>query len=165
MPAFIRFLSVSISGKIQAASTVQARSELLIQQLVKYKSLNSFSGGYLVSGNSVKETMISYLETQLTVLAAQPSGHMMAEYKFTKLHTALSVPQLAFFTRLLVETKVLNEASQSALLKNLAAFVSTSKAPSISPESLRINYYTPNNATKNIIKEYLLQMIRLVNTY
>jgi hypothetical protein len=164
IPAFTRFLCANITAQTEGAVSISAKSQLLTVQLLKYKTIDAVCSGYLPAENPVKQKMICFLQTQLQLLPTQP-WHAVAEKQSPKLNTCLSVPQLALFIRLLIETKIINETNQSALLKIAASFISTSKAVSISPESLRINYYTPGLAAKNIIKEYLSQMLRLVNSY
>lgn len=164
IPAFINFLVANTTAQAEAASAIPAKSQLLTAQLLKYKTTGVINTGYLPAENSVRQKMICFLQTQLQLLPAQPV-YPAAEKPSQKLNTCLSVPQLALLIRLLMDTKIVNNTNQSALLKTIASFISTSKAASISPESLRINYYTPGVAAKNIIKEYLLQMLRLVNSY
>lgn len=166
LPSFIDWLSENFIQEIEAMSTISEKLQLVTTQILKYKSLNSIVNGYIPAERSVKHAVIIIFKTRLLYLTKQPFTETnFAKGALPKINTVLSVPQLALFVRLMIETKMLNETNQSAVLKNIAAVVSTSKTNSISFESLRINYYTPNLATKNIVKEYLLQMIRLVNSY
>lgn len=82
-----------------------------------------------------------------------------------RIATTLSVPQLALLIRLLVDSKIINQQNHSALLKNIAMIMHTSKTASISPESLRVKYYTPDNASMNIVKDHLINMINCLRTY
>ena len=85
--------------------------------------------------------------------------------KEEKILTALSVPQLALFIRLLIDVGILQARSRSAILRKIASSLSTAKTGSISEESLRIKFYTPQSVAINIIKEYLYKMINLLRDY
>lgn len=165
IPAFVDHLSANIFKQLQCADGLQEQLKLLSKELQKYTNLITCCHGYLSAKTSVKQYMISFLKFQFRLLSVQASYLPSKTIKLPKLNSALSVPQLALFIRLMVETKIINETSQLPLLKNIAAIVSTPKASVVSAESLRVNYYTPGLAAKNITKEYLSQMIRLLNSY
>ncbi len=165
-PCFIRWLSAGLENKLGEMSNLFEKCGFIEEEMLKYRTVNTLSEGYIPGNHSVKKIMISRLKVKLQYIARQSfEQQRTVKPALSKLNTVLSVPQLALLVRLMVETKILNEISQVALLKNVAACTSTSKAASISFESLRINYYTPAAPAKNIVKEYLLQMLRLVNTY
>jgi hypothetical protein len=166
LPCFVDWLSENFIQQIEASSTMSEKLQLVISQILKYRNLNKIANGYIPAERSVKHAIITICKARLLYLTKQPlTESNVSNTALQKINTVLSVPQLALFVRLMVETKLLNETNQSAVLKNVAAVVFTSKTNAISFESLRVNYYTPNLATKNIVKEYLLQMIRLVNSY
>ncbi|QEC67915.1 hypothetical protein FRZ67_11615 [Panacibacter ginsenosidivorans] len=82
------------------------------------------------------------------------------------LQTNLSVPQLALFMRLLVESGVIAERNNiTQLTSKAAAILQTKKSNCISAESLRIKYYAPEKAAINILKEYVSQMMQLLCRY
>jgi hypothetical protein len=79
--------------------------------------------------------------------------------------TPMSVPQLALFVRLLVESGTIKCQNQSLLLRAIAASFSTAKATSISSESLRIKYYATDPASVNIVKEYVIKMMNQLRRF
>lgn len=81
------------------------------------------------------------------------------------MHVDLSVPQLALFIRLFIDTGIIKNDNNTALLKYFAAFVSTSKASVISAESLRVNFYSVPAAAKEIVKDRLIQMVNQLRNY
>jgi len=165
-PVFIRWLLDNLAKRLEAVSTSSEKFHLLLEEISGYKNLLYQTSGYIPARQSVAQLILDELKTRLYYFSRNfPQEQRVSKSAFSKINTSLSVPQLALLVRLMVETKLLNEVSQLSLLKNVAAFTSTPKAASISFESLRINYYMPGTAAKNIVKEHLLNMARLVNTY
>ncbi|MCU7549330.1 hypothetical protein OCK74_09400 [Chitinophagaceae bacterium LB-8] len=82
-----------------------------------------------------------------------------------KLHTSLSVQQLAVFIRAAKDVGILNNKNQTALLKTIAKIFRTPQAGSISADSLRVKYYTPETAAKDSLKDLLLEMFKKVQSY
>ena len=107
---------------------------------------------------------INYLQNMQLRITIAPSTNAV-NTKEEKILTALSVPQLALFIRLLIDVGILQTGSRSAILRKIAASLSTAKTGSMSEESLRIKFYTPQTAAINIIKEYLYKMINLLRDY
>lgn len=107
---------------------------------------------------------IKYLENKQAETRTGPQKET-ANANENKILTPLSVAQLALFTRLLIDAGILKTDSRSGILRQIAGGISTTKAGSISEESLRIKYYTPQTVAINIIKEYLYKMINLLRNY
>ena len=81
----------------------------------------------------------------------------------SKVSTALSVPQLAYFIKILVETGVVNSPNDRDLIKFIATNTSSKKAATISPESLRIKYYSVEENTKDEIKDIVIKLLNHIN--
>jgi hypothetical protein len=75
------------------------------------------------------------------------------------LQTCLTVSQAALLVRLHTETGIIRSDNHTVLLKHLAAVLSTPHTGNVSAESLRIKFYTPDKAAKDIMKDYLFMMI------
>lgn len=83
-----------------------------------------------------------------------------------KWSTNLSVPQLALFMRLLVESGILSDVTSiSRLTHSIAGLLHTKRMMPLSPESLRIKYYQPESAAIGILKDYLVKMMSLLRDY
>jgi hypothetical protein len=164
--SFFNWLCFNVMQEIESAATPSQKSGMFLNAIAKYERCKVASYGYLPAEKPVRQAIVIFLKRELfCFIKTFPAEQPPSKTGMLKLNTVLSVPQLALLVRLMVETKILNEGNQSALLKSIAAVLSTSKAAAISSESLRVNYYTPSMASKTIVKEYLLQMIRLVNSY
>ncbi|CAN5416594.1 hypothetical protein BH10BAC2_BH10BAC2_18130 [soil metagenome] len=95
-----------------------------------------------------------------------PGNASVSEKNQQPVETNLSVPQLAVFVRLLVDTGIIaGRINIASLTTNIAVMLRTRKASQISAESLRIKYYTPEQPAINILKEYLLQMMEALKKY
>jgi len=165
-PAFIRLLTNKMEQGITNQHSLPQKLAYIMGELVHYHLLHGAGEGFIPAERSVKQTMISVLKKKhrlLQNMSALPAGN--TRLQTGKLHTVLSVPQLAVFIRLLVETKVINETNNLSLLRSVAAVISTEKATILSPGSLKINYYTPGNPAKTIVKDYLLNMMNILRRY
>lgn len=162
---FIRWLLAALEEELLAITSATQQLEHVLMRIASLYKLPA-TEGYCTMQASVKQAMLQALKIKLTVLK-QTVFLPVSNRKDgnTKINTALSVPQLALLLRLMVDTKIIDEKNTTALLKQVSTAVCTAKTATVSAESLRINYYTPNAAAKNIMKEYLLQMVQLLNRY
>ena len=76
-----------------------------------------------------------------------------------KLHTTLSVAQLACFIRLMTEEKLIANPNQTEVIGFFAEHFRTDKSENISAESLRSKYYTIEGGTSNAVKDILIHMM------
>lgn len=165
-PGYIHWLCHNVSAQIEETAYPAGKCEYVTSLLAKFENSGALTPGYKPAAVSVKQAMLTFLKRKLFYLVKMPLPlQAPAPGSNTKLNTVLSVPQLDLLTRLMLDAKIISETNQSALLKKIAAVVSTSRTAALSFESLRINYYTPGTPAKAIVKEYLLQMLRLINTY
>lgn len=76
-----------------------------------------------------------------------------------KLNTSLSVAQLGYFLRVLLEEKVLINRNQREVLKFFAQHTRTKKAENVSAESLRTRYYNVDTSTKEAVKDIIIRLL------
>lgn len=79
-----------------------------------------------------------------------------------KIPTDMSVPQLAYFLRVLFEVKVINRIKELELLKYFAKHTKTKGTENISPESLRIKYFAIDEKTKDEVKSIIIKMLNFI---
>lgn len=124
-----------------------------------------------LGGSSVKTSFLSninvefsWLEQKETTLSSVYGNKTSASGSsvFILLFNTLSVSQLAIWCRLLSACDILKHDNQTKLLKLVASTLQTSRAASISADSLRAKYYSPNRASLAIVKEYLFHMMNLI---
>ncbi len=167
-PEYLNWLLARLEKEISAKYTRPDKLNYLSDLLIQYKLKEVWKECAFNPGTtSVSKWLIIMIKTAIkkTGLEQEQSLTQTQAAISEKLGTALSVPQLALFIRLLVDTNVIDQRSQSLLLKNIASVIHTARVADISPESLRINYYTPGTAAKNIVKEYLINMLNRLKMY
>ena len=148
-PPFVHWLIKQLEQAIGTQHSVSQKLSYLVEQLVQYELWHCADDGYMPAEKPVQQAITNVLHKKYRLLQIAPA--LTAQHPSThvsKLNTTLSVPQLALFIRLMVDTKVINENNNLLLLRSVAAIVSTNKAASLSPDSLKVNYYTAGNAAK-----------------
>ena len=127
---------------------------------------------YKVNDQSAKEQLLSWIydetaflekKKQLTLVFPSPGNNI--NNPSIKITTTLSVKQLALMMRLLFDNGIVKHENQTQLLTKVAEWIKTDKRENISPGNLRVKYYDIDQPTKNIIKDYLIQMINQLNKY
>ena len=124
---------VSLAGQLQ---------DVLNTISTNIQNTLSFIEKYLVIDDSPKQDY-SILQKRIRRLEIQQLKNTPGKETLPAptIKTNFSVSQLALFVRLLIDTNVVEQANQSALLKWFAASFKTSKAAQISAQSLRVKYY------------------------
>ncbi|HEX5153614.1 MAG TPA: hypothetical protein VFW07_19330 [Parafilimonas sp.] len=166
-PEYVSWLVTRLKQEAGSQPSVSAKLDYLSCKIINYKLLPGRAAAFIPASAKIKHVLIAALKRECKLLQLMPAANISARAhtEISKLNTGLSVPQLALFIRLMIDAKIINETNQSALLKNIAAVICTSRTASVSSESLRINYYTPNGTAKNIVKDHLLNMISLLRSY
>jgi hypothetical protein len=78
--------------------------------------------------------------------------------------TTLSVPQLAYFFKVMLESKILKERNITQMLRFIAEHSSsTNTSGKIGYPSLRKNYYTNETGAKLAVKDVIIKMLNEVN--
>ncbi len=97
---------------------------------------------------------------QLTMSVTMPKQE---NEKTEPIYTSLSVPQLAFFVKLLVDTGVVHNRNQTELLKTISKTIRTNRNEIISAESLRNKYYNVDKAATDSVKNVIINLLNQVN--
>jgi len=80
-----------------------------------------------------------------------------------KLNFNLSVAQLAYFLKALIEADVIQNKNTSELIRFLTKYVKTKRSESMSYESFRIKYYSIESGTKDAVKKTLEAVLNFIN--
>ncbi|MEP0367349.1 MAG: hypothetical protein ABJN36_17635 [Cyclobacteriaceae bacterium] len=113
----------------------------------------------------IKRTLIAWIDEEIAFLEKRHqltfnmSMPQVDPGKDFKLNTSLSVAQLAYFVRVLIEEKVLINSNQREVLKFFAQFTRTKKAENVSAESLRTRYYNIDTSTKEAVKDITIKLL------
>lgn len=160
-PAVIEFLIKSYHERILAENEKQVylRKEISILQKIIIKEYE----GVMFNRCSVVDKLMLWLNNELDCYNEPATYQNKNTNKsvpvITGISTDLSVAQLAFFTRLLIEENIISCRNQTALLNTIALAVSNKQMGRISADSLRNKYYSPEVSTANAVKEKLIQMM------
>lgn len=92
-----------------------------------------------------------------------PGLHEEDPEKDFKLNFDLSVSQLAYLFKALVETGFIRNKNTSQLIRFLVKFVKTKKSESVSYESFRMKFYNPESGTKDAVKKVLGSLLQYMS--
>lgn len=114
-----------------------------------------------------KEQIILWIEEEIHYL--QNEGVMLKQLKAEdqtsdsafKINTSLSIPQLAYLIRLLVENKTITNINQTQILKFFALNFTSLKRENMSYDHLRSQYYKMELPAIESIKSLLLSLVNL----
>jgi hypothetical protein len=92
-----------------------------------------------------------------------PGLHEEDPAKDFKLDFDLSVSQLAYLFKALIETGFIRNKNTSQLIRFLVKFVKTKKSESVSYESFRMKFYNPESGTKDAVKKVLGSLLQYMS--
>jgi Mg2+/Co2+ transporter CorB len=152
--------------RLTVLTSPQSKMELLANQFLYFKQFKT-ADAHVPGQQSVSAAIIAVIKMHLMVVNANGSLAVktVAVNNPQKLKTALSVPQLALFIRLITAMKIIDEDNTTGFLKLVASAVATNKTGNVSSESLRNNFYSPNIAAKEVMKDYLFGMLNLLKSF
>ena len=111
----------------------------------------------------LKESCLNWLQEEIYFIEKKMQPNFILpqvpQKEITPIETSLSVPQLALFIRLVIEEGIIKNQSYRNLSQITAQHFKTKNALNISSESLRLKAYAPDNSTKQIVKDILLNML------
>ena len=168
-PAFCKWLAEDFKTALASVSTMEEQGAFIGNEIMKYKLLPSPQLAFVPGAISVRRFMLGVCKTEWSWRVAMENKKMGSPQQQQALapfilQTSFSVPQAALFARLLTETGIIKSGNHSALLKSLAAILSTPRKSEVSAGSLRVNFYTPDKPAKEIVKEYLFKMLNEIKS-
>ena len=108
------------------------------------------------------EQETSYLERRHQLSLNLPVNKVDGLPENYKLTTGLSVAQLAYFTKLLLETKVILNRNHKEVLKFISHYFRSKKAENISFESMRTKFYNIESNTREAVREIVSTILNEV---
>jgi len=106
-----------------------------------------------------------YLEKQERVLQQWENVKKEDRYNESRIHTSLSVSQLALAVKLLVESKVISNTNSAELMRLVARNFRTDRQEVISEDSLRNKSYSFESSSVNRLKDEIIGLMNLVRKY
>lgn len=167
-PAFIIH---SIDKILQEVNVLETQQEKILKLKFLRKGLNQVNcmpGVALHKDTtSVKDQLVTWIDEEIIFLQSESNAlkQTIADDQKNsneiKINTSLSVPQLAYFIRLLVENKTITNINQTEILKFISLNFSSLKRENISYIHLRSQYYKPELPIVESIKSLLLALVNL----
>lgn len=152
---------ISHSGKVEVLS----RYLKTINQIHEYPDLVLYP-----KQKPIKEQIsvwiieeIEHLERSLKLKHNSENKNFQSESSDLKLHTEMSVAQLAYFIRTLIEVGIIKNSNQRDVLKLISGMFRTKQTDTISHESLRTRFYNIEDNTKLAVKDLVITMLNFVN--
>ncbi|MCU7552857.1 hypothetical protein OCK74_27305 [Chitinophagaceae bacterium LB-8] len=172
---FFQYYVANLGVEIAACNLPAQKRDVLLSAFKSLNQLQEKPGiAFKPKMKNLKEQIRAWISEEINYLDQQqayftvfnehspPAPEIIDE---EKLHTSLSVQQLAVFIRAARDAGVLTNKNQTALLKAVASIFHTPNANSISAESLRSKYYTPEPSALDSVKDILMKMFNKVQSY
>ncbi|GET31290.1 hypothetical protein PbJCM13498_01530 [Prolixibacter bellariivorans] len=102
---------------------------------------------------------ITFLQTKLDLNQNISLETPLTDTEIKKLHTHLSVAQLACVLKIYMETNAIKNESISEVIRSFVKLVRTDNSRNISEDSLRIKFYNLEHATCERVKELLRRQL------
>jgi hypothetical protein len=165
---FLTYVTEKISREVQELPSVADQLDRLSFFL---KGLNQLQvkPGFSLKPNrpSIQGQVSTWLEEEIhyterkrqLTLMMPPGNYPDALSQDFKIKTILSVSQLAFYIRLLIEAGVITNKNQVELIRFFSKHFSSLKNENVSSESLRRKYYNIEQTTITSIQEILHRLI------
>lgn len=167
-PSFIVYVIDRLHAEVKTQDSLQ-------DQILKLKFYKKDLGQIIISSSKyfhldlmpAQEQLIDWIVEEIHFLESESQSlkqNLVDEQRDDdefKINTSLSVPQLAYFVRLLVENKTITNVNQTQLLKFVASHFTTVKRENMSYGHLRSQYYKIEFSAIENIRTVLLTLINL----
>lgn len=175
-PLFRGYCIELITARVEALESVRERLDLLCWFRRRLYALEPDAAlGQYGEAPAVKQVLDNWLRDEITTLEriypmyysgyGSTGGQGSNALKSTTLKTVLSVPQLLFFMRLILEADMFVDENVNQLCKKLSVLFSTRHAETISVSSLMSKVYVPTASAMEAVGDYLMKMFNLVQQY
>jgi hypothetical protein len=164
---YFTFLTTVVKEDVSKEKEITKQIERLSFHLKKLNQAHS-KPNYVFKPKqeSIKEQVSSWILEELAHLEKIhqlsmkfPQGTIGELDKNFKLSTELSVPQVAYFIRILVETGFIQNRNQKEVITFFDKHIKTRRAEKISTSSLHSKYYNIEEGTKESIRELVIKLL------
>jgi hypothetical protein len=170
--SMVTYFSQHVQSMLNTLLTTHQRIEKLSYYLKTVNQVsakpglqfNPFSPSLKDQLNQYVREEILYHEKVEAITCSISKTEVDAEATF-KIMLQLSVSQVAYLFRLLVETRIIANQNLTQLLQFLSVHMTTKKSEALSYGSIRSKYYHVENGTKESVKEMLLGLIRHMDNH
>ncbi|MCK5170776.1 MAG: hypothetical protein KAQ75_12940 [Bacteroidales bacterium] len=164
---FFTHLTLNITNDYQGEETASKQIEKISFYLKKLNQAQTKPDFALkTKQTSIKEQMITWLLEEMAFIEKRhqltlnfQNGVKDDVTKDFKLITDLSVPQVAYFIRILVETGIIQNKNHKELLTFFANYIKTKKTQNISPDSFRSKYYNVEESARKAVRDVVIKLV------
>ncbi len=156
-----------ITAQLKGYSTIREKLEQLMY-LQKKISQATLKPAYVFNSMRppLQNKMQSWLAEEIVyykeISATSGGGHLpdeLARWKDFKIQTIFSVPQIGHILKLLLDSGIYVNKNRAEVLDFFSFFFTSVKQDSISPGSLRNNFYNDNAAVSRSVRDILMQLV------
>lgn len=165
---FFKYLTFEILQELETQENNIKKIDVLYRFLKNYNQKQSRNIlKYKANLPSLKEQIISWIEEEIEYLTkkikleANQFTNVTNNDERTKLLTGLSVAQLSYFFRLLMETGIIKHKNQTDIFRFISENLKTNNTEKISVDSIKVKYYNVENTTKNALREKIIELLDL----
>lgn len=167
-PKFLTHCAKIIKEAYQAKSTLTGQLEKLSHYLKLINQQQEKPGFSLkYSQKSLKVQLSEWVIEEIIFLERKQQlsfGFKIdkteaAMQKGFKIMTESSVPQVAYFVRILMETGLIKNQSTIDVIRFFSTYIRTSRVESISADSFRSKFYNTEQTAKDAVKDDVLKLL------
>lgn len=165
---FFKYLTNTFSQELEPLENNTQKIYCLFRILKFYNQKQSGNTvKYKTKLPPIKKQIIGWIEEEIEYLnkiVEQETNQLIApplkkdEIKFL---TIFSVAQLGFFTKILVETNIINHKIQADVIRFIAGNFKTKNTENIAIESLRTKFHNVESSTKEAVSDKIIEMLKL----
>ncbi len=167
---FYKYCIQKISQYIQKQRSLSGQMEKLAYLLKLNNQIQVKPGfAYHPKAHTFQEQLsewiteeLHYLEKRQQLLNPYPANADEPVQKNFKLKTDLSVPQLAYFLKLLIETGIIKNKNTLEVIRFTAGIIQTKNTENISWGGLRARFYQPQQHAVETIKDRVISFLNYI---
>lgn len=166
---YFRYYTQHINELVGAIETSSGRIEQLSYLL---KNINQTQVkpevGHDRTIRSLKEQLVDWLAEEISYhdrlhqLHNKQSVSQVVAEGF-KLKMELSVPQLSYLLKILIETRLVQNKNVAELFRFFARYFQTKRLENIAYETFRVKYYNTEESTRKNVRSILLSLVDHIN--
>lgn len=164
---FLKYYLKKLQEKKNSFETDREQLEFLSHSLKKLKQeVKQRKLKYKEHLPSVKEQLTSWLKEEIqylkkVVLIKKEAIAEDFEINIKKISSTFSVPQMSYFTMLLIEVDVIDDNNKADVFRLISEKFKTKNCENISPDSLRKKSYSVEDSTVQVVREKILELLKL----
>jgi|JI10StandDraft_1071094.scaffolds.fasta_scaffold329239_1 hypothetical protein len=166
---FFNHCARKIKESYHAKETLNEQLEKLSHYLKIINQQHEKPGfAYKQNHNSLKEQLSEWVTEEIAFLEkkqqlslpfkGERTTNDFAEKEF-KIHLDSSVPRVAYFVKILVETRLIKNQNVLDVIRFFSTYISTGRASNVSAESFRTKFYNTEDSAKKAVESNIMMLL------